>query len=59
MRIVRLTLLFLSLALAPLALLAANEPPPEKVRALLQMLSDPEIQGWIAQQRAGTDARVV
>ena len=37
MRIVRLTLLFLSLALAPLALLAANEPPPEKVRALLQM----------------------
>lgn len=45
MRILRLTLLFVTLALGPLGLLAATEPPPDKVRALLQMKSDPEIQG--------------
>ena len=30
---------------------AATEPAPQKVQALLQMLADPEVQGWIAQQR--------
>ncbi len=56
MRSLRLIFVLITLALAPLALLAATEPPPDKVRALLQMLSDPEIQGWIAQQRAGVEA---
>ena len=56
MRLLRLILVLITLAAAPLALLAASDPPPDKVRALLQMLSDPEIQGWIAQQRAGADA---
>ncbi len=53
MQIVRLTLLFLTLVMGPLTLSAATEPPSEKLRALLQILSDPEIQGWVAQQRAG------
>lgn len=30
---------------------AAQTPPPDKVRALLEMLADPEVQRWVEQQR--------
>jgi hypothetical protein len=42
-------------ALCCLCLLAApataQTPPPDKVRALLEMLADPEVQRWVEQQR--------
>lgn len=56
MRILRSLLLFLAMAAAPIGLLAATEPAPEKVRALLQILSDPEVQGWLEQQRTAMAA---
>lgn len=33
---------------------AAAQEPPEKVRVLLQMLSDPEVQRWVEQQRTAS-----
>ena len=48
--------LFLSVLLVAFCGLLAGAPavaqaPPEKVRALLEMLADPEIQRWVEQQR--------
>ena len=53
MPILRLLALILTLVFAPLAAHAAGEAPPEKVRELLQILADPEVQRWIGEQRAG------
>lgn len=52
MRILRLIFLLLTLALVSVGAHAASEPAPEKVRELLQILSDPDVQRWIEQQRA-------
>jgi len=40
-------------ALAQTAPPAASEAPPPQVKALLQLLSDPAVQHWLDQQRAG------
>lgn len=47
MRMVRSFMLLMSLVLCSSVVGASSEPAPDKVRALLQMLSDPEVQGWI------------
>jgi len=52
MRLLLTMITLITLGLVPPALLAATEPPPEKIRALLQILSDPEVQGWIERQRS-------
>ncbi|MEO8546354.1 MAG: hypothetical protein ABI434_22395, partial [Burkholderiaceae bacterium] len=52
MRHLRSLLLLMALVVLSLAATAASEPPPEKVRALLQILSDPDVQHWIEQQRS-------
>ncbi len=52
MHILRLLCLFVIMVVAPAASHAQTEPTPEKVRALLQMLSDPEVQRWIDRQRS-------
>jgi len=57
MSFLRLVALTLALALVPMAAHAASEAPPEKVRELLQILGDPEVQRWIGQQRAGAGAQ--
>jgi len=59
MRMVRSFMLLMSLVLCSSVVGASSEPAPDKVRALLQMLSDPEVQGWIEQQRAGIAAAPV
>jgi len=59
MHLMRLWVLVFTALTMPLALLAATEPPSDKVRALLQMLADPELQTWIAQQRVGAQATPV
>ena len=56
MHLLRSIVLLLTLGVLPLAAMAADAPAPEKVRALLQMLADPEVQGWIEQQRSGAVA---
>jgi hypothetical protein len=58
MRVLRLFLLVMTCLVAPLALSAATEPAPDKVRELLQILSDPEVKNWIEQQRAAPVAVV-
>ena len=58
MHFLRLFVLFFSMAVAPTLAAAATEPPPDKVRALLQILSDPEVQRWIEQQRSAPAADV-
>ena len=45
MHLLRSIVLLLTLGVLPLAAMAADAPAPEKVRALLQMLADPEVQG--------------
>ncbi len=52
MRMLRLFLSLMTLAVLSCAASAADEPAPEKVRALLQILSEPEVQRWIARQRS-------
>ncbi|MEO8859161.1 MAG: hypothetical protein ABI343_19410, partial [Burkholderiaceae bacterium] len=52
MRNLRSLLLLVALVLLSLVACAASEPAPEKVRALLQILSDPDVQHWIEQQRS-------
>ncbi len=52
MRLLLTMITLITLGLVPPALLAATEPPPEKIRALLQILSDPQVQGWIERQRS-------
>ena len=54
MHMLRSLILILILMAMPLVLLAATDSPPEKVRELLQLMSDPQVQGWIAQQRTET-----
>jgi small-conductance mechanosensitive channel len=51
MRILRLLIVLITMALVSASAQAADAPAPEKVQALLQILSDPEVQQWIAQQR--------
>ena len=58
MRLLRLFTLIVGMALVSALVQAATEPAPEKVRALLQMLSDPEVQHWIEQQRVAPAADV-
>ncbi len=53
MRVMRLFLLLMVLAATSFAVSAADPPAPEKVQALLQMLSDPDVRGWLEQQRTG------
>ena len=50
-----LRLLILWLACLTLPALAAD-PPPEKLRELMQVLADPQMQRWLAQQHAGLPA---
>ncbi len=58
MRLLRLFTLIVGMVLVPALAQAATEPAPEKVRALLQILSDPEVKNWIEQQRAAPAADV-
>ena len=51
MMLLRLLILWLTcLALPALA----ADPPPEKLRELMQVLADPEMQRWLAQQRSAS-----
>lgn len=56
MPVLRLLVLLFTCMLATAVLPASADQPPEKVRALLQMLADPEIQRWVEQQRSGAPA---
>ncbi|HQX57702.1 MAG TPA: mechanosensitive ion channel family protein [Burkholderiaceae bacterium] len=58
MHFLRLFTLVVGMALASVSALAqaATEPAPEKVRALLQILADPQVQRWIEQQRSAPAA---
>jgi moderate conductance mechanosensitive channel len=57
MRFLRLLALIVGMVLVPiLAPAATTEPAPEKVHALLQLLADPQVQGWLEQQRVGSAA---
>ncbi|MDW8370790.1 MAG: mechanosensitive ion channel family protein [Geminicoccaceae bacterium] len=49
-------LLLLAAAGTPRAALAAAEPAPERVQELLQLLADPEVQGWLEAQRAAASS---
>lgn len=51
MHLLRSLILSLTLSATALVALAATDPPPDKVRELMQLMSDPQVQGWIAQQR--------
>ncbi len=57
MRILRSLILLFSLVMSSATGHTATEPAPEKVQALLQMLSDPDVQRWISQQQLGAAAR--
>ena len=43
-----------ALPVAQTAAFAATDPPPEKARELLRLLSDPELQRWMTQQGVAT-----
>lgn len=58
MRLLRLFTLIVGMVLVSGLAQAATEPAPEKIRELLQILSDPEVKNWIEQQRAAPAADV-
>ncbi len=56
MHFLRLLALIVMLACGSLTAHAAGDAPPEKVRDLLQILADPQVQAWLEQQRAAVSA---
>ncbi len=52
MRILQLLALIALVVFGSVPAQAAGDAAPEKVRELLQILADPQVQGWIEQQRA-------